>query len=421
MDRQTALQLKNALGLLRSGQNDNAREILVKVLKQDAACDQAWFLLSFAVAEEERKIYALQQALRINPGNVKAIEQLAVLLGVGNSSTQVVAAPTPPTQPSTSLNDQVELPRFTRRGLVQIRLEILRRRFRDSWHIFSRDFLAVFGLILIIWFAIMAVLHPILLNTVWARAIYDPVTGFDIKVLPNPSPPQKGHWLGTDALGRDVLSMLLDATTPTFIVGLTAAIVAATVGTTFSIVTAYFRGAVDFSITNLADVFLLFPAPLLMIIIGARFRDLGPWSLGLIYGLAIGASSTTIVMRAQALKIAAMPFMEAAKIAGGTPIQVMTRHLLPNMLPHAALQMMIAVSGAVVADGFISFFGFTRTTSNWGTMIYNGFVYSTLSAGPPAWHVLLPPAVAFTLFAMAFYLVSRGLQLIADPRLRDSR
>ncbi|KAA3645805.1 MAG: ABC transporter permease [Chloroflexi bacterium] len=320
----------------------------------------------------------------------------------------------------TMLTGLPEVPTYTRRQLFQMRLRVALRRFRDAWRIFSSDSLAVLGLILIFMFAIMAVVHPILLNTVWPKSIYDPVLGFDPRVFPNPSPPTAGHLFGTDALGRDVLSMLLAATTPTFIVGLTAALVSATVGTIFSIFSAYYRGSVDFSVTNLADVFLLFPAPLLMIIIGVRFPELGPVALGSIYGLAIGASSTTIVLRAQAIKISVMPYMEAARIAGGGPLQIMTRHMLPNMLPHAALQMMIAVAGVVVADGFISFFGFSRLVSNWGTMIYDAFVYSAFLKEAPAWQALIPPAVAFTLFAMAFYLVARGLQLVADPRLRGN-
>jgi peptide/nickel transport system permease protein len=114
--------------------------------------------------------------------------------------------------------------------------------------------------------------------------------------------------------------------------------------------------------------------------------------------------------------------MEAAHAAGGGAIHQITKHLLPAMLPLAALQMMIAVVGAVVADGFISFFGLTRTTSNWGAVIYNGFVYAGISnAQGSLWHMLLPAALCFSLFALGFYLVSRGLHLVASPALRDDR
>jgi ABC-type dipeptide/oligopeptide/nickel transport system permease subunit len=83
--------------------------------------------------------------------------------------------------------------------------------------------------------------------------------------------------------------------------------------------------------------------------------------------------------------------------------------------------MMIAVTGAVVADGFISFFGLTRTVSNWGTIIYDSFVYGQLgsSSGTGIWHMLLPAAACFSLFALGFYLVSRGLHRVASPTIRE--
>jgi peptide/nickel transport system permease protein len=193
------------------------------------------------------------------------------------------------------------------------------------------------------------------------------------------------------------------------------------VGTVLSVTAAYLRGPVDAVITNLADVFLLFPAPVIMVIIGARFRDLGPVPLGLIYGLVTGAGGTVLVMRAHGLQVAARPYMEAARIAGGGALHMIVKHMLPAMLPLAALQMMIAVTGAVVADGFISFFGLTRSVSNWGTIIYDSFVYGQLgsSTGTGIWHMLLPAAACFSLFALGFYLVSRGLHRVASPTIRE--
>ncbi|MGD8597746.1 MAG: hypothetical protein PVJ26_12040, partial [Anaerolineae bacterium] len=97
------------------------------------------------------------------------------------------------------------------------------------------------------------------------------------------------------------------------------------------------------------------------------------------------------------------------------------KHLLPAMLPLAAMQMMIAVTGAVVADGFISFFGLTRTTSNWGTIIYDAFVYRGIGGTDRIWHLLLPAAISFSLFALGFYLVSRGLHRVASPTVRSTQ
>jgi len=93
---------------------------------------------------------------------------------------------------------------------------------------------------------------------------------------------------------------------------------------------------------------------------------------------------------------------------------------LPNMLPLAALQMMISVSSSVIAYGFVSFFGLQRIDLNWGTLIYDGFLYGMIGGSGTQWHVLLPAALAFSLFALGFYLISRGLHKVADPQLRES-
>jgi peptide/nickel transport system permease protein len=310
--------------------------------------------------------------------------------------------------------------RHNRWQRFKIRTALTWHRFKMNWGVFSQSRLAVLGLFIILMFAIMAFSHPILMKWVWQRTVYDPVTGFDMNVFPHPSLPGPGHVFGTDTLGRDVLSMLLAATKPTFILGLTAALTTAVVGTFFSVTAAYFRGGVDTFITNMADVFLLFPAPVIMVIIGARFRDLGPASLGLIYGFVTGAGATTIVMRTQGLQVVSKPFMDAARIAGGGAGHIITKHLVPAMLPLAALQMMIAASGAVVADGFISFFGVTRTINNWGTIIYDALVYANVGSVNEAgmWHMLLPAAISFSLFALGFYLVSRGLHRVAAPTIR---
>jgi ABC-type dipeptide/oligopeptide/nickel transport system permease subunit len=234
-----------------------------------------------------------------------------------------------------------------------------------------------------------------------------------------PLEPASNHILGTDALGRDVLSMLLAATTPTFVLGMTAAISTAIVGTLLGAATAYYQGAIDFVLSRVSDAFLLLPAPLLMVVVGSRFHDLRPEHLGLLYGVVAGAGNAAIVMRSHALKILALPYVDVSRQAGGGASHIIFRHLLPHMLPLAAVQMTIAVTGAVVADGFISFLGISRFITNWGTMIYSTLTYTkALGISTPLWHALIPPSLALSLFALGFYLISRGLHRVADPRLR---
>jgi len=291
------------------------------------------------------------------------------------------------------------------------------RQLGRDWRFFAQNHLAILGLALILLFGIMSIAHPILRATVWKQGFYDPVTGYDVTMM-HPAQPSARHPLGTDGLGRDVLSMLLYATTPTFIVGMAAAIATAAIGTVIGSLSAYYRGSVDTILTHLSDAFLLLPAPIFMVIIGMRFRDIGPVPLGLIYGLIAGMGGAAIVMRSHALTVMTKPFIEAAQIAGGGGRHIILKHLLPHMLPLAALYMMLAVTGAVVADAFISFWGFSRSYLNWGTIIYSSFTYSAVLDTGVEWQVLIPPSISLSLFAAAFYFVSRGLHQVADPRLR---
>lgn len=291
------------------------------------------------------------------------------------------------------------------------------RNTRDNWKVFSQNKLAVFGLLLLAIYSIMAVAHPILLATVWPKQIYNPDTGFDQNIFPHPAPPSTGHLLGTDTLGRDVLSRLLAATTPTFILAMTAAIVTAGLSTIVGAISAYFRGRVDAIFSHLSDLLLLAPAPLVMVVIGG-FGQIEALEFGLLYGLLAGLGGAAIIMRSYALTVMAKPFIDASRVAGAGAGRIIFKHLIPQMLPLASVQMMLTITGAVFADGFSTFLGLSRIRLNWGSMIWDAFTFLGISPTIP-WNVLLPPALAISMFAASFYFIARGLHEVAEPRIRQ--
>ena len=211
------------------------------------------------------------------------------------------------------------------------------------------------------------------------------------------------------------------ASSPTLKVALAASITAAIISTAIGALSAYYQGTlVDTLFRYLSDVLLIMPAPILMVILGTRFpQQIGPLLFGLIYGLMVGAGSIAIVMRSQALTLMARPFIEASWVAGSSGRRIILVHLVPHMLPLAAVQMMLTVAGAVIAYGFIAFAGVTRFELNWGAMVYVAFNYSMSIAEQIPWMQLLAPALALSLFAASFYFVSRGFHAIAEPRLRE--
>lgn len=309
------------------------------------------------------------------------------------------------------------LARLSNAGRLRLWLTVNWQQFREAWSIFSRNRLAVFGVVLIFVFALMSIAHPILMATVWDRSTYNPVTGYDMRIFPHPSPPGPGHVFGTDTLGRDVLSMLLSATTPTFVLAITAALMTALISTLVGSISAFYRGPIDQVFAHIADLSLLAPAPLVMVIIGGT-GEVGPVEFGLLYGILSGIGGSAIVMRAHALTLMNKPFIEASRVAGGGPVHIIFRHLIPHMLPLAAVHMMLSVVGAVFADGFSAFLGLSRVSLNWGSMIYDSFTNRAINAAI-TWNVLLPPALAISLFAAAFYFIARGLHEVAEPRLRE--
>jgi peptide/nickel transport system permease protein len=290
------------------------------------------------------------------------------------------------------------------------------RRVVDTWQVFSQNKMAVFGLVLILIYALMAIAHPILMNTVWQKGVYDPQVGYDMKIFPHPSPPSAAHLLGTDTLGRDVLSMLLAATAPTYILALTAAITTALISTLAGALAVYYGGLADLLIMHISDVALLMPAPLVMVVVGGTV-EITPFQFGLMYGILAGIGGAAVVMRSQALTVINKPFVEAARVAGGGGPHIILKHLLPNMLPLATVQMLLSVTGAVFADGFSTFLGLSRTRLNWGSMIYSSFTNQAINA-TITWNVLLPAALAISTFAAAFYFIAKGVHEVAEPRLR---
>jgi peptide/nickel transport system permease protein len=291
------------------------------------------------------------------------------------------------------------------------------RSLRESWGIFSRNKLAMFGLVLLVIYAVMSILHPILMNTVWPNQVYNPHTGFDARVFPHPSPPSSEHLLGTDSLGRDVLSRLLAATTPTFTLAMTAALVTAALSTLVGAVSAYYRGWLDGFFGHLSDLLLLAPAPLVMVVVSG-ISQLSPVDFGLMYGVLVGMGGAAIIMRAYALTVMAKPFIDASRVAGAGPGRIIFKHLIPQMLPLASVQMLLTVTGAVFADGFSTFLGLSITRLNWGSLIWDSFTLMGFIPGIP-WNVLIPPAIAISMFAASFYFIARGLHEVAEPRIRQ--
>ena len=297
------------------------------------------------------------------------------------------------------------------------RIHVLWQRWCANGRLFLRQPLGLLGLALIIGFGLMAVTHPLLMATVWNRARFDPIVGFDSTQMPHPRPPTRQHLLGTDNFGRDVFSQLLAGAQTSFGVGVVAALVGVTISTLLGGTAGYFGGPADAVLMGIVDVFVLLPAPVVLLILGLLFRL--QWSvMALAYGLLSGLGGQALVVKSQTLTIKARPFIEAARVAGGGDGHIIRKHVLPALMPLTIVHGVFTVVGAVLTESLLSFFSRTTYYLSWGTMIWLGqetFRWFTLEG---QWHAVLPPALAIMLFCSGFYLVGRALDEVLNPRLR---
>jgi peptide/nickel transport system permease protein len=280
------------------------------------------------------------------------------------------------------------------------------------------------GIGILAFFGLLTIAEPLLGATLWSgqRHLYDPQFGFDSGIT-HPSAPSLRHWLGTSSLGRDVFAMLAHATRPTLMIALTSALMIALVSLLLGSIAAFRKGWVDGFVSHLSDAMVLLPAMVAVFVlgIGRSNEEFGALQVGVSFGVLYGLGPALATVRAAALTVVARPFMDAARVAGGGGTWIVTRHVLPHLYAHAAVQAMIGATGAIIADAFLSFRSAVGEDIGFGAMVYDGIVWSTFLAGIAAtpWWIMLAGAGGITLLAAAFYLLGVGLREALDPRMRS--
>ena len=282
----------------------------------------------------------------------------------------------------------------------------------------------VTGVGILVLFVALTVSQPLFDATIWSGQgnVYDAQFGFDSGVS-HPSAPSTRHWLGTSSLGRDVFAMFMHAARPTLFVAFSAAISIALVSLFLGSIAAFRKGWVDGFVSHLSDAMVLLPAMIAVFVLGISRSDqeFGALHVGLSFGVIYGLGPATATVRAAALTVVARPFMDAARVAGGGGPWIVSRHVLPHLYAHAAVQAMIGATGAVIADAFLSFRSAVGEDFGFGQMVYDGIVWSQLMAGiaDTPWWIMLAGTGGITLLAAAFYLVGVGLREALDPRLQE--
>jgi peptide/nickel transport system permease protein len=245
-----------------------------------------------------------------------------------------------------------------------------------------------------------------LLATVWTP--YDPGA---LSIIDKLQPPTAHHWLGTDQLGRDVLSLLMAGAKNSVGVALLSVLIGASIGIPMGLVAAARRGPVDDLLMRGNDVLFAFPALLLAILITAVF---GPGAVNAI--LAIGLFNIPVfarVTRGGALQVWTREYTLAARVAGKGWLLISVEHVLPNLISLLLIQAAIQFSLGVIAEAGLSYVGLGAQppTPSWGRMLNEA---QTLTALAPL--LAVAPGLAVFLFVLGLNQLSEGLRRWAQPR-----
>lgn len=284
-------------------------------------------------------------------------------------------------------------------------------RTAKGWAVFRQNLLGKIGLTLMIIFALMALgsfFTPLM------GPMYDPMTGVDPEISHSTGPSMR-HWLGTDFIGRDIFAQILEGAKIAFMVGLSAAFISIVLGTIIGMISGYMGSVVDTVLMRLADMIMVMPSLLILLLLSALFGQLNIWLIVLLIALLRWPGVSRII-RAQTLTLKHRPFIEAAKVAGASHMRIIFRHIMPNVLPLSFLYMTFRVTSAILVEAALAFLGFGDPSQvSWGMMLQwvwkTGHMFQA-----PYW--LLPPGICISLLTLSFYMLGRAMDEVLDPRLR---
>ena len=263
---------------------------------------------------------------------------------------------------------------------------------------------SLIGLGLVVLFALTAVIAPLVIPAEYATKMV---------MTARLHPPSLDHFLGTDQLGRDMFYRVILGTRTSLMIAAAAVVMSVVIGLPLGMIAGYYGGVADNVLMRLVDTLLSFPALLLALTISAM---LGPNLQNTV--ISIGVAFTPYlarIIRGEVLRVAQMPYVEAARAAGTTDLQMMIRHILPNIMPPVIVQATISLAFAILAEAGLSFLGLGSQppSASWGLMIQASRDY--LDVAP--WTALVPGA-AVALTVLGLNMFGDVLRDVLDPRTK---
>jgi peptide/nickel transport system permease protein len=276
---------------------------------------------------------------------------------------------------------------------------------RGFWRAFRKNQLALVGGLVVSGLALLALLAPLI-------APGDPHR-LDIKHILDP--PSPAHLLGTDQLGRDVLSRMLYGARVSLAVGFVSVGIAAAIGIALGAAAGYHGGFVDAGIMRLVDLMLVFPRFFLLLAVLAFLRP-SIWTIMVVIGLT-GWMGVARLVRAEFLSLKEREFVLWSQSVGASGFRVIWRHILPNALAPVLVAMTLGIPAAILTESGLSFLGLgvQPPFATWGNILNEG--KDTIEI---AWWLSLYPGLAILVTVLSYNLLGEGIRDALDPRLRQA-
>jgi peptide/nickel transport system permease protein len=262
---------------------------------------------------------------------------------------------------------------------------------------------AVFGLIIIVLFVLIAVLAPLIVP-------YDPTQQSWTSIR---QPPSLAHWFGTDESGRDLFSRVVFGARASLLAGVVSISIALGLGVPIGLLAGYGGKWIDAVIGRITDAMLAIPFLILAIALAAF---LGPSLQNAM--IAIGLTATPIFVRltrGQVMAVKVEDYVEAARAVGNPPVRIAVKHILPNVMPALIVQATISIATAIIAEASLSFLGLGQQppAPSWGSMLNTAQRFLTNAPWMAVW-----PGLAIFLAVLSFNVLGDGLRDALDPRER---
>ncbi len=229
--------------------------------------------------------------------------------------------------------------------------------------------------------------------------------------------PNSENWLGTDAQGRDMMTIMVVGTPETLKIGLIAGGVGVVVGLILGLISGYFGGVIDAFIRVISDALMTVPAIAILVVIAANVNQMSVELMGFTVAVLAWMFPTRTI-RSQVLSIRERGYIEVARVNGERGLELVFREIMPNLLPFVAASFVGAVAGAILASVGLEVLGLgANNVHTLGTTIYWAQKFTAVLRGD--WWWWAPPIVMIAIIFIGLFLLSAGLDRVANPRLRQ--